>query len=408
MFHLIANALMAICLIYLYIRCIRPLRVSLPLQACFLLLLCLALFKERIFRWIFSGTVTPEAPESVLLLGGWLHAAAILWTLCCLLLDGALLTGHMARRLPLFRRVPAPPRGPRLRVGLLLLTACLLATLGVHEAVRVPDVRRVRLAVPDLPPALEGLRIVQLSDLHVSPLFRQSWVREVVEKANALHPDVVALTGDMVDGETADRAADVKPLADLRARRGVFACMGNHEYYSGMKSWRRTLEGVGVRVLCNSHAVIPAGDAALVLGGVADPSGTGHPGMEGPDMTKTFAGSPPEGWRLLLAHRPALAESAAREGVKAQLSGHTHGGQLFPFSLLTARFNSGRLHGAYKVGDMILYVSRGAGLWAGFPIRLGAPAEITEIILHGAETRTQPAGVSLRTVRTATTPATAP
>lgn len=382
MFHAVFGMLTAVCVVYLYGRCIHVLRMPALLRAIFFVLLCAAAFKLQIFRLLHPGAVVPEMPRAALIAAGGLHMLTVVWVLLSLLLDGALAAYGAARHV-----LPATPplrRMPGLRVGILFAAACLLTTLGVQQAIRVPEVRRVALSVPALPSALEGLRIVQLSDLHVSVLYRRAWVSEIVARANVLRPDLLVLTGDMVDGSPAHLAADIAPLADLRARYGVFACMGNHEYYWGAKPWRRALEGLGVRVLCNSGATLSVGDVALALGGVADPAGEGRPNAEGPDIVKTFADAPVDGWRLLLAHRPILAARAAAEGVKAQLSGHTHGGQIFPFHLPTAWYNGGWLHGAYTVGEMVLYVSRGAGLWPGLPIRLGAPAEITELVLRRA------------------------
>lgn len=380
MFHLLTGVLMGIGFAYLYWRCLSPLRLPRALRLPLTALLFFACFKLQILRLLYPGTIIPEVPHAVLMVTGWLYAVAIFLVLCSLLLDGFLLLRGLARSRRPVARGAAPAR-PRLRVASLLMLSCTLASVGLWEAVRVPDVRRMELAVPDLPSDLSGLRIVLLTDLHISPLFREDWARAVVNRVNGLHPDLVLISGDLIDGSPEDRKLDVAPLADLKARYGIFACMGNHEYYSGMERWKQTLDALGVRVLLNSHAVLPIGTAKLVLGGVADGTGARRFGMEEPDVAKTFANSP-QGWRLLLAHNPSLAPEAASQQVGLVLSGHTHGGQLFPISLIVARFNDGFLDGLYRVGAAALYVSRGVGLWGGFPIRLGAPSEITEITLR--------------------------
>lgn len=394
---------------YVCLRCIRPLRWPLwgRLAACVAVFLCA--LEMQILRTLFPGAVVPELAPMWLMLGGWALMVVISWAVLSLLCDVCLLTWRLLRQLRFLAkaastrpaRPPHPARPARppqhgLRVGLLLGMALLLSTVSIVQGVRVPPVQRVEIAVDHLPRALWGFRIVQLSDMHISPLFRQDWARAVVERANALRPDLIVLTGDMIDGSTLDRAADVAPLADLHARYGVFACVGNHEYYAGLEPWVAAFESLGVHVLMNSHALVEVRggeggqeEATLVLGGVTDLSGTRRKGGEDPDVAKAFGGAPAPGatpgtpsWRLLLAHQPVVAEQAAGQSVGLQLSGHTHGGQIFPVSQLVARFNSGYAAGMYAVDGMSLYVSRGVGLWGGFPLRLDSPSEITEIILR--------------------------
>ena len=391
MFHLISGVVMAMGVLYLYARCLRPLRCSPTVKALCAAGIALAAFKLQVFRLLFGGSVVQELPYPVLIVSGWVYAVVILWVLLTLLWDVALGLARLPGLPGLSRllgQLRAPGRAPRTveggaarRVAVLLTLACVLSAVGVWQAVGVPSVHRVTLRVRHLPPALEGLRMVQLSDLHISPLFRRAWTEAVVQRANALQPDIIVLTGDMIDGGTAERAADVAPLAQLRSRYGVYACLGNHEYYSGVNAWYREFTRLGITVLRNSHAVVRVGTERLVLGGVTDAVAPNF-GEPGPDAARAFAGSP-AGWRVLLAHRPSEALHPAVRGVSAQLSGHTHGGQVFPLSLLVAWFNGGFLSGEYAVGDTRVYVSRGAGLWGGFPVRLGEWAEIVEITLRG-------------------------
>lgn len=385
-FHMISGSLMGLCALYLCLRCIFPLRCSLwlKLPACILVFACA--FKLQFSRLLFPGMVLPEVPAIWLIVSGWAFAVVILWALLSLACDVCLGLWRLLRGHALVLR-------PALRVALLFCAALALATFSAAQGVRVPPVKRVDIAVENLPPALDGFRIVQLSDMHVSALFREAWTRDVVHKANALRPDLMVLTGDIIDGSTRARARDVAPLADLRARYGVYVCLGNHEYYAGKKAWVNKFMQLGLRVLENSHTSIAVGGAkggekdraTLVLGGIADPTGAARMGEERADIAATFSGSPQPGpatLRLLLSHQPRLAQEAAMHGVGLQLSGHTHGGQLFPASLVVGLFNEGYLAGPYSLQGTQLYVSRGVGLWGGFPIRLGAPSEITEIILH--------------------------
>lgn len=395
-FHLITGALMSLCALYVCLRCLLPLRVQgwIKLLACALVFLCA--YKLQVSRILFPGMVIPEVGSGWLIVSGWAFAVIIIWVLLSLSWDICLLASWPFRRSATRRFASRSPRHHGKRVGLLFCGALILATFSTFQGIRVPPVKQVDIYIDNLPPALQGFRIVQLSDMHVSPLFRKEWTEGVVEQANALNPDLILLTGDMIDGSTRARSADVAPLAGLRARYGVYACLGNHEYYAGIEPWLKKFESLGIRMLVNAHTVLSvsspvttgggdaqrdAAPASLVLGGVADPTGATRMGGEASDMTKTFAGSPAT-LRLLLSHQPRLAQEAAKHGVALQLSGHTHGGQLFPALLAVGRFNGGYLAGEYTVDGMQLYVSRGVGLWGGFPIRLGAPSEITEITLR--------------------------
>jgi uncharacterized protein len=224
---------------------------------------------------------------------------------------------------------------------------------------------------------------VQLSDVHIGPTIDGAWLRGIVDRVNALEPDMVAITGDLVDGSVAELAAHVAPLADLRAKHGVYFVTGNHEYYSGVDAWIEELERLGVRVLRNERVEIGDGDAVFDLAGIDDHRakdfGRGH----GADLEKATAGRDESRELVLLAHQPKQVVEAAKKGVGLQLSGHTHGGQIFPWGIfvwLDQRF----VAGLDRLGDTQVYTSRGTGYW-GPPMRVGAPAEITELCLY-AET----------------------
>ena len=252
--------------------------------------------------------------------------------------------------------------------------AALVTVAGVLQA-RQPRVVRVRVPITDLPRDLEGFRIVQLSDLHVGPTLKRPFVERVVATANALDPDVVALTGDVADGFVPELQAEVAPLASLAARHGKFYVSGNHDYYWDASAWTREIERLGLSVLDHAHRMVRQGTARLLVAGVPDLSVPSDPAT-------ALRGAPASDVRVLLAHQPRSAFAARAAGFDLQLSGHTHGGQYFPFNLLVRLFEP-FVAGLHRLESMWLYVSRGTGYW-GPPLRLGAPPEITLIELTAA------------------------
>ncbi|MBI4913959.1 MAG: metallophosphoesterase [Acidobacteria bacterium] len=251
--------------------------------------------------------------------------------------------------------------------------------LGLAAVLRPVPLEAHDIHVPGLAPDLEGFRIVQLSDLHVGPFSRADRLDELCAQVNALEPDLVAVTGDLVDGE-ADGARDkVARLGALRARHGVHFVTGNHEYYSGVGPWIQELRGLGWRVLMNEHALLRHGQADLAVAGMPDPTGRRAPGG-GPDLARALAGVPPGAFKLLLFHPPSGVEAAEAAGVQLQLSGHTHAGQYFPWSLLVQRLWR-YAQGLHRVGDLWIHTSRGTGFW-GPPNRFLVPPELTLLVLR--------------------------
>jgi len=245
--------------------------------------------------------------------------------------------------------------------------AALLTLVGIVVA-RRPRVVRVTVPIADLPTDLAGFRILQLSDLHIGPTIRRPFVDAVVDRANALRPDLVAVTGDVADGLVPELREHVAPLGRLRAPHGAYFVTGNHEYYWDVRGWTRELERLGIEVLSNEHRMVVRGEGRLLVAGVTDLSAASDPAA-------AVAGAPPSDVRVLLAHQPRSAFAAQAAGYDLQLSGHTHGGQYFPFNLLVRLFQP-FVAGLHRLESMWLYVSRGTGYW-GPPLRLGAPAEIT-------------------------------
>jgi predicted MPP superfamily phosphohydrolase len=271
----------------------------------------------------------------------------------------------------------------------LLAGAALAATTGLTtSAIRATRgrvaVKRVEIVLDRLPAGADGMRIVQLCDLHVGGLLGKDFVAEVVRTSNELAADVIAIVGDLVDGSIERLRPAIAPIAHLRARHGTFFVTGNHEYYSssGARAWMDELDRMGLRVLRNQRVAVGTAEVGFDIAGVPDHSATRHSGKDGPqeDVALALAGRDPRRAVVLLAHQPITIHVAARHGVDLQLSGHTHGGQIWPWGL-AVRLQQPFIRGLHRLGDTQIYVSCGTGFW-GPPMRLGAPAEITEIVLR--------------------------
>ncbi len=263
------------------------------------------------------------------------------------------------------------------------VASLLASTVGFVNAQRRPGVVEVTVPIADLPPDLEGYTLVQISDLHVGPTIKRRFVQRVVELANSLQPDVMAVTGDLVDGRVDDLAEHIAPLAGLHARDGVFGVTGNHDYYSGAQHWVPEYRRLGLCMLTNEHVVIERGNARLVLAGVTDYEAHNFFANERSNPHQAALGAPPDAAvRVLLAHQPRSAEAAHAAGFDLQLSGHTHGGQFWPWSLVVP-LQQPYTAGLVRHGKLWVYISRGTGYW-GPPKRLGAPSEVTRLRLTKA------------------------
>ncbi|MDR2055173.1 MAG: metallophosphoesterase [Desulfovibrio sp.] len=369
---------------YLLCRVVLPLPLNRGLKAAAGALLFVFSQQHLLYRYFLGGMASPELPFPALLLSTGTFAFLLFLFLMTLCKDAA----AGARRLS--DRLRGKARGrrrnafsPGRRQAMMACLAALPAVYGVRNALAVPGVRRLETRLPALPKALDGLTLVQISDLHVSQLLHGPRVRALVDKVNGLNPDLVVLTGDMVDGFPDRRAESVASLKDLRARYGVFACAGNHEYYADFRAWMRAFRSLGVTMLLNSHNLLSIGGETIVLAGVTDIV-AGRYGLSPPDVSAALEGAPPGAFTVLLDHRPANAAGNAAAGAHLQLSGHTHGGQILGMTKLVAAYNDGYLYGWYQIAGMKLYVSSGAGLWSGFPVRLGVPSEIVALTLRGA------------------------
>ncbi|HZX37428.1 MAG TPA: metallophosphoesterase, partial [Streptomyces sp.] len=244
---------------------------------------------------------------------------------------------------------------------------------GTYGVLRGPRVKRVTVPLGKLPRAAHGFRIAVVSDIHLGPILGRAHSQRIVDTINATSPDLVAVVGDLVDGSVADLGAAAEPLAQLRARHGAFFVTGNHEYFSGAEEWVDHVRELGLRPLQNERVEI----AGFDLAGVNDVAGESE--GDGPDFGKALGDRDRARASVLLAHQPVVIHDAVKQGVDLQLSGHTHGGQLWPGNYLAALANP-TVAGLEQYGDTQLYVTRGAGAW-GPPVRVGASSDITVVQL---------------------------
>jgi len=260
------------------------------------------------------------------------------------------------------------------------LLALAATALGAFNARKTAGVVSVDVPIAGLPAALHGFTIAQISDIHVGPTIKGPYLQDIVAAVNRLEADLVAVTGDLVDGSVAELRGHVAPLAGLVSRHGTFFVTGNHEYYSGALPWMAELRSLGVNVLMNEHVVLERGGVSMVLAGVADYGAHHYDPSHRSDPVAALLGAPADAaLRVLLAHQPRSAAAAEEAGFDLQLSGHTHGGQFLPWNFLV-RLQQPFTAGLHRLGGLWVYVSRGTGYW-GPPKRLGAPSEITHLRL---------------------------
>jgi len=301
--------------------------------------------------------------------------------------DVLYLGGLGVNKLLVFFRPEVPPALDAARRSFLieatnlgvLGVAGVLTSYGIYEARKRPGVVNVTVPLKNLPAAFEGFRIVQISDIHAGLTIGREWIATVAEDVASLNPDLIALTGDLVDGSVAHLRDDVEPLASLQAPHGRYYVTGNHEYYSGAAPWVEEVRRLGFTPLMNEHVIIERNGERVVLGGVTDVTAGGFIAEHRSDPLKAFAGAPSDTTHILLAHQPKSINAAASVGIDLQISGHTHGGQFFPWNLL-ATLGQPYLKGLHDHNGTWVYVSKGTGYW-GPPVRVGARSEITVLTL---------------------------
>lgn len=369
-------------------RFVLPLRMAKGAKwALALVVIAVSLF-STVTTLFFGGLLSPELPRAVLIAGNFGEAVLLFLTVFTLLREVVIFFSVLAGRSgeKIHRAVQ---QDRRTAIGLGALSVGF-AAFGIKKGIEVPEVRYHTAKIQDLPPELEGFEFVQLSDTHCSALLTEPHAEALVERVNSLHPRLILMTGDFVDGAVERREKDIAPFAKLKAECGVWGCDGNHEHYGDYPRWEKKFAELGIRVLRNEHAVLEVEGndgkpARLCLGGVCDPMAARF-GRELPDVRKTFAGAPdPKAVpRILMAHQPKMfPRYRANEEFALQLSGHTHGGQIIGMDRAVAIMNGTYVRGFYRSPEgTLLYVHPGSGLWNGFPIRVGVPSEIAVIRLE--------------------------
>ena len=369
---------------YFWVRLVRDTQISGSMrQVATASLACLALL---VVATMFAGRLSPRIGR-ILAWPGFIWMGALFVLLFVLVgMDVLRLFTTLAARL---LGAGSVFDGSRRVFTARMIAGAALASMGgvtaaAVRATRGPvAVKRMEIVLERLPPSLDGTRIVQLCDMHVGGLLGREFVERIVRTTNGLEADLIAIVGDLVDGTIEHLRPVLTSLTDLRARHGVYFVTGNHEYYSrsGARAWMDEVDRMGIRVLRNERVAIGTDREGFDLAGTTDHGASRFPN-DGPseDIANALAGRDPSRAVVLLAHQPISIHQAARMGVDLQLSGHTHGGQIWPWGALV-RLQQPFIRGLHRVRETQLYVSCGTGYW-GPPMRLGAPAEITEIVLR--------------------------
>ncbi|TGL69914.1 metallophosphoesterase [Leptospira jelokensis] len=261
-----------------------------------------------------------------------------------------------------------------------IVVATALSSLGFYNAHVRLKYKKTKIPVRNLQKDLHGFKIVQISDIHIGPTIKEKFLRRVVGKINLQSPDVVVITGDLVDGPAATLKHHLKPLSDIKSKYGTYYVTGNHEYYSGVLSWLPEIENLGIHVLLNENKILNVGESKLLMAGVTDLTAGSMIKSHQTNPRRAMAGGEDTDYKILLAHQPNSIYEANKVGFDLQISGHTHGGQFFPGNLLIY-FAQKFVAGLHKYKGTQIYVSRGTGYW-GPPFRLGAPAEISILTLQ--------------------------
>ncbi len=363
----------------IFLAAVLPLKIKWYFKALLTGLVIAGSFKNLLAR-LLGGPLffAPDLPGGLLLSWTAIYAVACIF----FLLQLPVLTGRVLYHL--FSKISKKPL-PAIRpivinaINSILLTFSILLTAwSMYNALKLPEVQHFSVQSAQLPDSADRFRIAVLSDLHVDAITRAERIEHIVEITNALHADMIVILGDTVDGTVEQRKSDIMPLQKLSAPAGVYAIPGNHDYYSGYHDWMKFFASLSIKMLINENIRLPQG---ICLAGIADPAARRTHAPE-PDLRQSISGIKDEEFTILLAHRPAVAAEAAAHGIDLQLSGHTHGGMLPLLNLIVGRYNGGFIAGAYMVGNMLLYVSRGSAIWNGFPLRLNCDSEITLITLN--------------------------
>lgn len=373
-----------ILLIFMMWRFVWPLKAPLVVKLCIAFLIAFTSCKYLIYRYIGGSIAGPDLPQAFLISMEVLFITLLGMAILVGLRDGIAVLLWILRKLGLVGEgVKMPSLGAK-QAACFIIFPLMLASYGVWNATKVPDVRTIEITIPNLPKEFDGFVIAQLTDTHIGPILQKAWLDEVVAKTMDMNADLIVFTGDFIDGTVENVAPMIAALAELQAPYGVFGVMGNHEYISEMPQWDKVFKKLGFTMLHNEHRYIERGDAMLILAGVTDPASMRY-GLTAPDRVKALAQSnnciqQKPNFTILLDHQAKNAFQNPHADL--QLSGHTHGGQMYLFEYVVAAANGGYVRGLYEQDGQQMYVSPGAGLWHGFSCRIGINSEITKIILR--------------------------
>ncbi len=377
--------------IYICLSLIFPMRMSWWLKLIFSILFILGACRAQWLNlfWASHEPILPEAPRSIMIVASTLYTAVLVFSQLTLLRDLLFLPRALFLR---FIRKKAWSF-PYQQSGIVVLAIGLLATsFTMWQSMRLPQTREVEIRLPSLPIENKQLRIAFLADIHLSAINDASYAQGIVERVNALHPDLIVIVGDICDGAIRDRKNDLAPLGDLKAPLGVYVSAGNHEYYSGYQDCMQAYRELGFKTLENENAEPITG---LSLIGVGDYAGytNNHPHYQtlpGVDLLEAMKGLPEGNATILLGHQPCIAAIENLERIDLLLSGHSHGGMMpGPLSWFTNYASSGYPKGAYQVGNTSLYVTTGAGTWPGAMFRFHVPSEILLLNLTATQQTAQ-------------------
>lgn len=376
-------------IIYLTVSFIYPLKISRFTKVILFLLLLIMGSKFFVYR-ITGSTLRPNLDANILMVLEGLFAALIVLTFLCLLKDFAILLKrifskkkkHKAYNDNIFEN-SKKHKGNKFRLVLFSLMGLISLYLGLDGAfsqTKIPNIKSVDVYIANLPKSYENFKIVQLTDIHIGPILKGNYLEGIVNKTNSLNPDLVLLTGDLVDGSVDEYAKEFFALKLLHAKYGTYGVTGNHEYYSGAKDWIKFFNQNGLKILENSHVeIINSNFDKIVVAGVNDIAAS-RMGLIGPDVHAALDGVDPLDKVILLAHNPSIMSQKFKADLV--LTGHTHGGVMIFLQEFISLFNEGFVSGLYELTDKTLYVSNGTGIWSGFSGRVLVDPEITLITLH--------------------------
>ena len=365
MFNPFVTLPLLVCL-YEILSMILPLRISLTAKVLASLILLSGLAKIFLLHRTPSGFDMYELPYYLNLTVTIIFNFVIVAVFLLLIKDCVQVFCRLILRKPF----------PNYYASLFIFSIALCATLyGTYEGLRQPQIKTHDVVISKLGREFDNFRIAMLVDIHADTLTNREFVQELVNRTNALNPDLILMPGDFVDGQVITRRKDLEPLKDLRARYGVYGTTGNHEYYFDFEGWQNEFKRLDIRMLNNEHVIITSGDSQLVIAGVPDQTGNEH-------NTSLAVRDIPENIPVILMdHRPSEARENSQHNISLQLSGHTHGGQMPIIYSLVKKFNRGFVRGWYEVNNMKLFVSPGTSQWNGFACRIFDPSEISLLVL---------------------------